>query len=39
MEHAHYQIAFAPLIGGVAIALVLTFFLKETGSAVRPQSH
>lgn len=39
MEHAHYQIAFAPLIFGVALAIVLTCFLKETGSAAQPQSH
>ena len=35
MELAHYQIAFAPLLAGVALAIVLTFFLRETGSAVR----
>lgn len=39
MEHAHYQIAFAPLIVGVALAMVFTFFLKETGSAAHPQSR
>jgi MFS family permease len=31
-----YQTAFEPLLYGVAIAIVLTFFLEETGSAVRP---
>ena len=35
MELAHYQSAFAPLLAGVAIAVVLTLFLKETGPAVR----
>jgi MFS family permease len=35
MELAHYQVAFAPLLFGVAFAIVLTFVLKETGSAVR----
>jgi MFS family permease len=34
MQLAHYQLAFAPLMLGVALAIVLTFFLKETGSAV-----
>ena len=28
----HYQIAFAPLMYGVAFAIVLTFFLAETGT-------
>jgi len=35
MNLGHYQIAFEPLLYGVAIAIVLTFFLKETGPAFR----
>jgi MFS family permease len=35
MELQHYQIAFAPLLLGVAVAIVLTLYLKETGRAVR----
>ena len=35
MKHAHYQTAFAPLLLGVAIAIVLTFLLKETGPAAQ----
>lgn len=31
---AHYQQAFALLLVGIAIAIALTFYLKETGSAV-----
>ena len=31
MELQHYQSAFAPLLVGVAIAIILTFLLKETG--------
>jgi MFS family permease len=38
MEHGHYQIAFAPLLFGVFIAIVLVFFLKETGPAARVTS-
>jgi MFS family permease len=33
MRLEHYQTTFAPLAGGIALALVLTFFLKETGPA------
>ena len=35
MQLEHYQTAFAPLLAGVALAVVLTFFLKETGPAAR----
>src|SRR3954469_6431043 len=34
-ESSHYQMAFAPLLLGVACAIVLTLCLKETGSAAR----
>lgn len=36
MEKAHYQTAFAPMLLGVAVAIGLTFFLKETGPAANP---
>jgi hypothetical protein len=35
MEHGHYQIAFAPLLFGVVIAIILVLFLNETGPAAR----
>jgi MFS family permease len=38
MEKGHYQTAFAPLLLGVAVAIVLTFLLKETGPAARALS-
>jgi MFS family permease len=38
MELEHYQTAFAPLLYGVAIAIILCLFLKETGSAVAAPS-
>jgi MFS family permease len=34
MRLEHYQTAFHPLLYGVALAIVLTFLLRETGSAV-----
>jgi hypothetical protein len=38
MGSEHYQPAFTPLLCGVAFAIILTFFLKETGSAARGPS-
>ena len=35
MEVQHYQAAFLPMLFGVAIAIVLCLFLKETGPAAR----
>ena len=35
MTFEHYQTAFEPLLYGVALAIVLTLLLKETGPAVR----
>jgi MFS family permease len=35
MEVEHFQSAFTPLLYGVAIAILLTFVLRETGPAVR----
>jgi MFS family permease len=33
IEKEHYQAAFAPLLLGVAVAIILSFFLRETGPA------
>jgi MFS family permease len=33
MEKAHYQTAFAPLLLGVVLSIVLSLFLRETGPA------
>jgi MFS family permease len=35
MTLEHYQTAFQPLLYGVGLAIVLTFFLKETGAVAR----
>jgi MFS family permease len=35
MELSHYQTAFTPLLYGVVIAIILTFILRETGTAAR----
>jgi MFS family permease len=37
MNLEHYQTSFTPLLYGVALALLLTVFLRETGPAVRTQ--
>ena len=36
MQLEHYQTAFEPLLYGVGLAILLTFFLRETGPAARP---
>jgi MFS family permease len=33
----HYQTTFHPLLYGVALAVILTFALKETGTAAAPR--
>jgi MFS family permease len=38
MALQHYQTAFEPLLYGVGLAILLTLFLKETGSAARPSA-
>lgn len=38
MELAHYQTAFLPLLFGVALAIIFTFLLRETGPAIQKQS-
>ncbi|MGH9867410.1 MAG: MFS transporter [Candidatus Polarisedimenticolia bacterium] len=38
MNLQHYQSAFAPLLYGVALAIVLALVLKETGPAVRSRA-
>lgn len=38
MDVSDYQMAFKPMLYGVAIAIVLTILLKETGSAVQKAS-
>ncbi|HEY6802712.1 MAG TPA: MFS transporter [Pyrinomonadaceae bacterium] len=38
VELQHYQSTFVPLLYGVAIAILLSLFLKETGPAVRTAS-
>jgi MFS family permease len=39
MSREHYQTTFEPLLYGVVLAIVLTLFLKETGSAVVRRSR
>jgi hypothetical protein len=39
MTLEHYQQGFEPLLYGVAVAIVLCLFLKETGPAVRVASE
>ena len=35
MRLEHYQVAFSPMLGGVALAILLTLLLRETGPAAR----
>ena len=35
MELGHFQTAFAPLLYGVALAILLALLLRETGPAAR----
>jgi len=35
MSLRHYQAGFKPLLFGIALAIILTFFLKETGPAAQ----
>jgi hypothetical protein len=35
LDLAHYQAGFAPLLCGVALALILTCFLRETGTSMK----
>jgi hypothetical protein len=37
-EMAHYQATFTPLLYGVALAIVLTFLLRETGPKSRSRA-
>jgi MFS family permease len=39
MTLEHYQSAFLPLLYGVALAIVCTFFMKETGQAAQAAVH
>ena len=39
MEQAHYQVAFAPLLFGVGVAIVLTLLLQETGPRSKHRPH
>jgi hypothetical protein len=39
MGRGHYQAAFEPLLYGVALAIVLTLLLRETGAAARPREE
>jgi MFS family permease len=39
VELEHYQTTFEPLLAGVAVAILLTFLLKETGPAARQSSQ
>jgi sugar phosphate permease len=37
MQLTHYQTAFAPMLGGVGLAVALAFFLRETGPRGRQE--